>query len=167
MTRALEDLTALLGAEVRELRRLLALGEEQVQVLLRGDAATLAGLTARQEALARRLGRLEDQRRSLVAPLAGALGLEPATLTLSTILGLVPEPPPALVALRRELRDLLARLLRVNERNGFLVERSLAHLERLLHHLLAALAPGATPTYAADGRTGRTRTALQLVDHRA
>lgn len=167
MRLGIEDLTALLAAEARELRRLLALCEEQERVLLRGDAATLAGLTTLEESLVRRLALLEDQRRALVGRLARDLGTAPGALTLSGLLGLLPEPPPRLVALRDELHGLLGRLRALNERNGFLVERSLGYLDRLLNHLLAALSPGSAPTYAPNGRTGRAVPVLRLVDRRA
>ncbi len=166
MTLGIEDLAALLGAEARELRRLLTLLKEQEGALLRGDAAALAGLGGLEEAFVRRLGLLEDQRRSLVERLAGDLGVPPP-LTLSALLRLLPEPPPRLIALRVELRDLLGRLSALNKRNGFLAERSVGYLDRLLTHLLAVLAPATTPTYARDGRAGRAAPVLRLVDRRA
>lgn len=167
MRLALEDLTALLGAEARELRRLLTLLEEQERVLLRGEATALAGLSTLEEALVRRLALLEDQRRALVGRLARDLGMAPAALTLSRLLSLLPEPPPRLPALREELGGLLGKLRALNARRGFLVERSLGYLDRLLNLLLAALSPGAAPTYAQDGRTSRAVPALQLVDRKA
>jgi flagellar biosynthesis/type III secretory pathway chaperone len=167
MRLALEDLTVLLGAEVRELRWLLALLEEQERVLLRGDATALAGLTTLEATLVRRLALLEDQRRVLVGRLARNLGAAPATLTLARLLELLPEPPPGLPALREELGGLLGPLRVLSARNGFLVERSLGYLDRLLSHLLAALSPGGAPTYAPDGRTSRAVPALRLIDRKA
>lgn len=166
MTLALEELAAVLGAQARELRRLLELGEEQERTLLRGDAAALNALTARQETLARRLARLEDQRQTLVGRIARDLGTDPAALSLSALLRLLPEAPPALATAREEMRGLLGRLVALNARNGFLAERALGYLDRLLGHLLATLAPG-VPTYASNGLTARAAPALQLFDREA
>ncbi len=161
----LDDLTALLAAEAEALRRLLPLLQEEERALLRAEAGAVGGLLDQIGALTRRLSALEHARRTLSGRLAVALGIDPETLTLSTLLRRFPHPPAGLAALREELRGLLESLLALNSRNGFLVEQSLGYLRGLLATLVSALAPA--PTYAPSGRTDQSVPALQFFDRRA
>lgn len=162
-----DDLMAVLAAEAGECRRLLPLLEDQERALLRADARTALDLFKQQEPVALRLAQLEKGRRMLVGRLAAALGVDGEGLTLAKLLARVPDPPAGLTSLRAELRDLLDRLGALTRRNGFLVERSLWYVQRLLNHLVSSLALGAPPTYAATGRAAHAVPALTFVDRRA
>lgn len=163
----LDELIAVLGAEAQECRRLLPLLEDQERALLRADAATLATLLGTLEPVAKRLAHLERDRQTLVGRLAGALELEGEALTVSKLIALFPEPSPRLARLRDELHAVVTRLAGLSRRNGFLVERSLGYVERLLNQLVSTIALAAAPTYAATGRTGRPVPALRFVDRSA
>lgn len=159
------ELLAVLGAQASELRRLLPLLEEQQRALVRADAGAVMDLTRRQEPLIRKLLGLEAERRSVLGRLATALGADVRGLTLSRVLRLVPDPPAGVARLREELRALGEGLRALNAKNGYLIDRSLGYLERLLGHLVTALAPA--PVYAASGRAAPVAPPRGLVDRRA
>jgi flagellar biosynthesis/type III secretory pathway chaperone len=159
------ELLAVLGAQASELRRLLPLLDEQQRALVRADAGAVMDLTRRQEPVIRKLVGLEAERRRVLGGLATALGAEARGLTLSRVLRLVPDAPAGLARLGDELRGLGEGLRALNARNGYLIDRSLGYLERLLGQLVTSLAPA--PIYAASGRAAPAVEARRLVDRRA
>lgn len=165
MTDAVDELLDLLSEEAQELGRLLPVLEDQQRALLDGDAARVADLARRQEALAERLSGLEHGRRRLIARVAGDLGLPPGAVTLSALAERLPDPPARLGALRNDLRAQLTRLSTVHRRNTFLLARSAEYLAGLLSHIVNALTP--TPTYGRQGQHGGAVPAVGLLDRRA
>jgi flagellar biosynthesis/type III secretory pathway chaperone len=165
MTALLEGLADILVEETACVRELLSVLEEQERVLLRADAAALAALVTRQQALVTSLGDLEGSRRATLGRLAGQLGVERERLTFSTLGQRVRAMPERLAAVRDELRQALGALARRNERNGFLLDRSLGYVERLLAQLLPTRTP--VPVYAATGRATPVTPVLTRLDRRA
>ena len=160
----MNELTTVLEAEARELRRLGPLLEAQEAALKHADTGALASTLRDQEVVLRALALLECERRTHVARLAETLGESPEALTLSRLLAHVPDAPAALRALRRDLAELLERLRAIAARNRFLIDRSLVYLERLLSCLGSSLALGPAQTYAASGRAPAVMPRLRLVD---
>jgi flagellar biosynthesis/type III secretory pathway chaperone len=165
MTTLLEDLADILAEEVACVRRLLPVLEEQERVLLRADAGALVELTGRQQALLATLGELEGSRRAAVGRLARHFGVDRERLTFSALRERAREMPERLAAVRDELREALAALATRSRHNGFLLDRSLGYVERLLAHLLPMAAP--VPTYAASGRATHASPALARLDRQA
>jgi flagellar biosynthesis/type III secretory pathway chaperone len=161
----MDDLVAVLAAEAGEYHRLLPLLEEEERVLFRADAAALAEISARREALLVRLTRLERERRAALRRLATMFGVEPRALTVSRLIELAPGHAHALEPVREKLRDLLRYLLERNGRNRFVAERTLACLRGLFAGLVSALASG--PTYTQSGRSDQRAGELRLLDRRA
>jgi flagellar biosynthesis/type III secretory pathway chaperone len=165
MKQLVDDLMTVLMAEATELTALIPLLEQEEKALLRGDAATVADLTTRKEAVVRELRRLEASRRGVLTSLGASLGLAPERLTLSEVLRAVPSSASRLSAMRTDLRTMLSSLATRHRRNGLLVEHSLRYASGLLATLRGALNP--TPTYAATGRAGQGISTLGVLDRRA
>jgi flagellar biosynthesis/type III secretory pathway chaperone len=165
MTAGLDDLSVALAAEARHLGSLLALLEEEAEVLARADAASLAAIADRKAGWIRDRAPLEGARRQAVSRIADALGLDPSTVTLTDLAHREPTHAGRLLARRDELRRLAGRLSALVRHNGFLLERSLQHLRGFLSSLIGAVAHPAT--YTASGRSELPPAALGLVDHRA
>jgi flagellar biosynthesis/type III secretory pathway chaperone len=161
----MDDLVAVLVAEVDEYHRLLPLVEEEERVLVRADPGALTEISARREALLVRLTKLERDRTAALRRLATRFGVEPGALTVSRLLELAPAHAGALEPVRDTLRDLLGRLLERNGRNRFLAERTLACLRGLFAGIASALAPA--PTYTHSGRSDQPVEGLRLLDRRA
>ena len=165
MTTLLENLADILAEEAACVRRLLPVLEEQERVILRADTAALVDLVGRQQALVATLGELECTRRAAVGRLARHLDVQRERLTFSALRACVREMPERLAAVRDELREALAALATRNRRNGFLLDRSLGHVERLFAQLLPMAAP--VPMYAASGRATHASPALARLDRQA
>jgi flagellar biosynthesis/type III secretory pathway chaperone len=167
MRQILDELIAVLSAETAELRRLLPLLEDEQAALVRGDAAAVLEMLRTQEPVIRRITGLEAERRAVLLRAAAAAGERADALTLRELMRRVPRPPAGLAALRADLRALLERLLALNARNGFLVERTIGHVQRLLGALVSAAGAATVPTYAATGQAAAPGPLLRLVDRRA
>jgi flagellar biosynthesis/type III secretory pathway chaperone len=167
VTSSLDELVDVLGTQAAGLRRLLPLLQAQERTLLAADARGALALAERQAPLTSELRALERRRQSIVARVAGELGLPGDTLSLSTLLTRIRPAPPALRRLGEELREVGGRVAVLSRRNTFLLERSIGYVSDLLRTVVAATAPPTT-TYAASGRAeGRAAATLRVVDRRA
>jgi flagellar FlgN protein len=160
-----DDLVAILLAEAREYRRLVPLLEEEERVLVRADAAALADVSARRQALLVRLARLEGDRLTALGHVAAAIGAEPRTLTVSRLIELAPASASSLEAVREELGGLLHHLLAHSSRNRAVAERTLGYLRGLFASVVSALST--EPTYSPAGRSDRPLEELRLLDRHA
>jgi flagellar biosynthesis/type III secretory pathway chaperone len=165
MNEVLADLRTVLTSQLDELERLVPVLEDEEQALRRADLPAVLTITERKESTGRRIGALEARRKALVASLAARLDVSPDSLTLSKLETLIPASRGSIGPLQLSFRPVLDRLLAQNARNAFLMEQSLASLQRLLTDLVDALTPGST--YATDGPAGQFASALQLLDRRA
>jgi flagellar biosynthesis/type III secretory pathway chaperone len=163
MRPALDELLAVLHAEVDHLRRLVPLLQTEQAALLRADAREVGALAGDKERAASELKRLEVRRVASLGRLAAELGLGPERVTLSRLTTLLPASD-ALAQVRAQLRAELARLADLNARNRALIDQSLACLRGVLDRVRTALAD--VPTYGAAGTAGPA-VALPVIDRRA
>ena len=161
----LHDLVALLSQEAAEYRQLLTLLEDEERALLAGESGRVAELTKRKETLALELKVLEEARATLMSRLAAELAVPVESVTLTGLLDLAPASVvPSLRELRDELSDLTRRLFETNRRNGFLLERSLAHVRGALALLTSLVTQ--QPTYEPTGRLFGSGSAVTIFDRR-
>jgi hypothetical protein len=152
---------AALEAEVREVRRALAQLRSQERALRAADHRALEALLPEQEALAHRLGALEQERSACLGDLARALGVSGRALTLTELAARLPHTARALGRVGADLRAALGNLAARVEANAVLADHALGCLRGLLASIVAALTPA--PTYG--GRPAVA--AAHLVDRRA
>lgn len=161
----LHDLVALLSQEAAEYRQLLTLLEDEERALLAGESGRVVELTKRKETLALELKVLEEARATLMGRLAAELAVPVESVTLTGLLDLAPaDEVPSLRELRDELSDLTRRLFETNRRNGFLLERSLAHVRGALALLTSLVTQ--QPTYEPTGRLFGSGSAVTIFDRR-
>lgn len=165
MSAWLDGLVAALAAEADLLSGMEGLLAEEAAALGRGDAAAMAALAGRKEAVAIELARLEAMRRVSLAEAGRVLGVPPDALTLDTLARMAPGRSAELAALRARLRSTLTALGATARRNALLIEESLRCVSVLLGALVGALAPA--PTYAAAGRPPAPAAAPRLLDRTA
>jgi flagellar biosynthesis/type III secretory pathway chaperone len=149
MTALLDDLLSTLRAQAEQVRQLELLLAEERAALLAFDTRTVAQITAEKERRLGELKRLDAARLLCLRRLAGALGVAPEALTLSSVAALT-GAGDRLEPLGRALRGDLNRLTTVNDGNRVLVEHSLRHVRALLETVRTCLQE--TPTYGAGGR---------------
>jgi flagellar biosynthesis/type III secretory pathway chaperone len=165
MEELLHDLVVLLTQEAAEYRQLLALLEDEERALIHGESGRVAELTKRKETLALELKVLEEARATLMDRLAAHLAMPVESVTLTGLLDLAPVTlTSSLHELRDELSDLMGRLFEANRRNGFLLERSLAHVRGALA-LLTSLVTH-PPTYESTGQLFGSGSSVTIFDHR-
>ena len=165
MDEHLQDLIALLSQEASEYRKLLDLLNAEESAVLQGKTETVQEITKQKETLALELRVLEEARATLMARLAVLFGVPVETLTLSALVELGPdEHAEALKALQGELSDLMGKLREANRRNGFLLERALAHIRGALS-LMSTLVTQ-PPTYEPTGKLHGVGTPIRAFDHR-
>lgn len=161
----LHDLVALLSQEAAEYRQLLTLLEDEERALLAGESGRVVELTKRKETLALEIKVLEEARATLMGRLAAELTVPVESVTLTGLLDLAPaDEVPSLRELRDELSDLTRRLFETNRRNGFLLERSLAHVRGALALLTSLVTQ--QPTYEPTGRLFGSGSAVTIFDRR-
>lgn len=165
MNELLQDLITLLSQESSEYKKLLDFLAAEESAVLQGKTETVQAITKQKETLALELRVLEEARAALMGRLA-ALFEEPVeSLTLTRLVEEAPvEYAPALKALQSELSDLMTRLSEANRRNGFLLERALAHIRGALSLLTTLVTQ--PPTYEPSGRLHGIGTPIQAFDHR-
>jgi flagellar biosynthesis/type III secretory pathway chaperone len=161
----MDELVAILLAEAQTYRQLVPLVEDEQRALVQADAAALAELTGRREAVLARLARLERDRQAALGRLAVLYGVEARGLTVSRLLELAPGSAASLQPVRAELRALLTGLLDRHGRNRVVAERTLACLRGLFSKLVSALTGGAT--YTPSGRSDQPIDQLRLLDRSA
>jgi flagellar biosynthesis/type III secretory pathway chaperone len=165
MDELFQDLTLLLSQEALEYRKFLELLTAEEAAVLQGKTETVQELTKQKETLALELKVLEEARTTLMGRLGMLFGQPSESLTLSVLIDIGPEQyRPALIELRQELQDSMAKLNEVNRRNGFLLERALAHIRGALSLITTLVTQ--PPTYEPTGRLHGLGTPIQAFDHR-
>lgn len=165
MDELFQDLTLLLSQEALEYRKFLELLTAEEAAVLQGKTETVQEITKQKETLALELKVLEEARATLMGRLGVLFGQSSESLTLGVLIELGPEQyRPALLELRRELQDSMTKLNEVNRRNGFLLERALAHIRGALSLITTLVTQ--PPTYEPTGRLHGIGTPIQAFDHR-
>lgn len=152
----LERLERNVEAEIENQRALQELLDQQLEILLGGGAGQLAPVLESVERTMECSQRLERERHEFLAEVGEALGLEPGTVTLTRIAGLVEQGGEEWVARSKELRQVLMRIQDTNRKVSLLLRHSVLFVEDVLGALLGR--PGESlSTYDGQGRMrGRT-----------
>lgn len=132
---ASEQLTTIMMELVTEHERLLELGQQKKDVLVRNDIRGLQRLVEEETELVRRVERLELRRQRAVEKMVG----KGAHASLQDVLEVTPPPVrERLVEQAERLRSLLEQLRQVNEQNRMLVEQGLEFVRASMELFAAA-----------------------------
>jgi len=156
------DLLTLLHEMVSHYRRLLALSQQEQEILTASSLPMLLESTIQKETLILELAVMEEGRQLLHRKLAEQHAVPLSELTLERLSGLAPQPYAAgFQRCRTELVQLVHAIGQVNAHNTILVSTSLDCTRASLGLLSRLLEP--PPTYGSDGHldaTGRGGTLL-------
>jgi len=148
MMSQLQNLIEALREELQQYGEMLALLEEQQDLVVRHTTADLLGLVARIERQAQVIQDARRKRQSCQADMAQEVGLPPEAEFARLKLSIPEDFRPLLDALVRENNDLLRRVHQRSRQNHLLLARSV----ELMQHLINSLLPATDgPTYDESG----------------
>ncbi len=155
---SLSEMLNLLEAERRLYEDLLGLARRKQEVLVEGRLSELEGLIEREKEALGGVAAVEEERFALQCRLAGALGLEPAELTVGRLAEVAGQPFGArLIQVQQALVTLIDDLSTLNQCNTEMIQQSLAYVD----FVMGLLAGGrSAETY---GRKGERPRASHLV----
>jgi flagellar biosynthesis/type III secretory pathway chaperone len=165
-----EQMLSVIEQQIAVMRDLSELSRKKSRVIVNGDLPTLDTLLKGEQALAFRLGRLEEQRVSLQTRLARAEGLPPEALRLEEIFPRVPtETAERCAVVADQFAEAVDTLQFHNRVNSDLIQQALAFTEYNLAVLGARSAGRGQTEYAPKGRTNvqRKPDAAKRLDGRA
>jgi flagellar biosynthesis/type III secretory pathway chaperone len=132
-----EQLAAYLADEARIYADLIELGERERDAVVASDPARLGEIVAEKERLLAAVGRAEMARQDWIAIWARTAGVDPASVTLPSLLRTLPSVEAAAIApLRALLLQRIRDVARMNYENGELTQGAL----RLVNGRLDAFA---------------------------
>ena len=160
------ELLAVLEAQRATYAHLLELAGERHAALRAADVERMTELAQAEEPLLSRVRRLESARLQLVRPWATELGLDPETVTVTTLAGHLPsQDAAALVSARETLLETVSALDDANQQNAELLGACLESVGESVRHLLQQVQ--VDPRYAQTGSRASHDTSPRLTDYRA
>jgi hypothetical protein len=124
----MEELLGVLGEEEEQYKKLIELGNEKKDAVIKADISTLEGVTVREQEAASVLLNLSKKRERVLNDMAIVLGKDPETLTITKMIGYLENQPKE----QQELIDCKERLLAVggkmheiNDQNEMLLKQAI------------------------------------------
>ncbi len=155
------DVLAHLDAQLASATRLLEIVAAQAAAIRDRDVDTVVRQVAAFQAEIERRARIEEDRERLLARAGAALGVAPASVTLTQLSALMDAPQAQRAQARSgELQRLLATVTREHACNQALMRQELAFLD----HLLRLVDPAPASGYEAGGT--RQRPSAETAGHR-
>lgn len=159
-------LTEILWKEVRVFERLLETLAAEQEALVRQEVEAVETIVAEQKMLTETTGHLEKARIRVVARLAGAVGEDPAALTLKRLMERVAAPQAEQLAQVREaLLEVQEKVRGTNRQNALLIKQSLKYVDKSLQILAGGEGPAGTyrPSGKIETRPSAQRTVMNQV----
>ena len=144
MSRNCPELENVLKSLLAEHRKLLAHVEAHHAAMKAMDLEAMEAARSRQEAGRMRITALENHRRTLMQQMAAAA--RQPSLTIGRLAELYPQHGPALLAVRNELRLVVAEVARRSHGAGRLASAVLGHLNTAVRLLAGAMHHGGVYT---------------------
>ena len=152
MRKALEELCALLIEQRDILGDMLKLSQEERQVIIDADHAKLESIVRLELKELSKLGRVEKKRAALHDAIAQEFGLSGQNITVTAIAERAePDEREAIVALQKQLTDLISRHSELNLENRELIKSHLEYSEAMLELMVEPDDP-LNNFYGGDGR---------------
>ena len=139
-----QELTKIVEQEVHAFQKLLKALLEQQHSIIHGDTASISSSNVAVEQMMSETRTLEKKRHAITKGLTSALNHD-QQLTLAELIPMVQEQyGERLKMLRQMLLDLSHKIQSTNQRNHFLLEHSLAFVDRSMRILMGAATENVT-----------------------
>lgn len=132
MASLMEELIDSLSIERDLYQKLIPISEKKTSALVKGDLKELQQITEEEQLLMDQVNAVEKRREKTVVNIGLVLNKDPKELGLTTLVKLMgkqPEEKKELSELHDSLRQVMKRLVSVNEKNKELIENSLEMIE--------------------------------------
>ncbi len=134
--RVIRELTQVVEKEVRAFQTLLGVLQEQQTSILTGDAQRVIETHTEVEHILDESRELEKNRKSVATTLSRQLCIEEEA-TLSTLIPFIEEQYARRLEEMKDMLNMLStKIQHTNQRNKFLLENSLANVDRYLHQFV-------------------------------
>ncbi len=127
-----EELIGVLQSEKEIYNRLIPVSEQKTEILVRGDLKALQAVTDEEQKLLDQASVLDHKRNTVIQNMGMVLNRSPEQLDLVSLIELLakqPEEKKQLSQLHDSLKQIMIRLVDVNEKNKSLIENSLEMIE--------------------------------------
>lgn len=128
----IDELISILENEYKVYQQLVPISEEKTQVIVKNDLALLQEITSKEQKAVDKINVLEHKRETIMTDIKTVINRKTGELSLSTLIGLMEKQPKeqkALSIIHDNLKDIIQRLVKINNRNGSLIEQSLEMIE--------------------------------------
>jgi len=160
----ISQLMLVLKDQLEAYKELLNLAKDKTDILIKGDVKLLEEITCVEQNLILTLGKLEEERCSIVLKLAQMYKKDVDEVKHDFIAKLLPrEEAEAFSKINKELKDVIGKVQESNKINGRLIRQALEYIEFSIELLTDA---GDNKTnYSADGV--RTQETIHFIDKKA
>lgn len=132
MASLMEELISVLSKERDIYRSLIPVSERKTSVLIKSDLQDLQKVTEEEQGLLDEVYALDKKREKIITNIGAVLNKNPEELDLTTLARLMarqPEEKKRLSELHDSLKEVMSRLVSVNQKNKELIENSLEMIE--------------------------------------
>ncbi len=146
MASLMEELISVLDRECDIYRKLIPVSEKKTSVLISSDLRALQQITEQERHMLDEVYAIDRKREKIIANIGVVLNRDPGELDLATLTKLMARQPrerKRLSRLHDSLKDVMGRLVSVNEKNKELIENSLEMIEFNLNFIKSTrMSPG-------------------------
>lgn len=140
----IDELIDVLDKEYEIYNNLIPIATEKTKIIVKNDLAALQEITAREQEAVDQITALENKRGRIMGDIKTVLGKK-EDINLSTLVGLLDQQKEqkTLSLLHDKLKDVVNRLVEINNRNKTLIEQSLEIIEFNMNFIQSTrMAPG-------------------------
>lgn len=156
MASLMENLISILETETSEYEILVGLSTKKTPIIIKGDLDALQQITDEEQIVVGRIQRLEKQREEVIGDIANVINKDVTELKLVNLIEMLrdrPEESEKLASVHDKLKDVLGRMVRVNEQNRELLTNAMEMVEFDMNILQSMKAAPETANYTKGAYT--------------
>jgi len=152
----MENLISILETETSEYEILVGLSTKKTPIIIKGYLDALQQITDEEQIVVGRIQRLEKQREEVIGDIANVINKDVTELKLVNLIEMLrdrPEESEKLASVHDKLKDVLGRMVRVNEQNRELLTNAMEMVEFDMNILQSMKAAPETANYTKGAYT--------------
>ncbi len=152
----MENLISILETETSEYEILVGLSTKKTPIIIKGDLDALQQITDEEQIVVGRIQHLEKQREEVIGDIANVINKDVTELKLVNLIEMLrdrPEESEKLASVHDKLKDVLGRMVRVNEQNRELLTNAMEMVEFDMNILQSMKAAPETANYTKGAYT--------------